>query len=108
MEANRNTIICSFLSAVVAAVLAVFVYNQVVVKPQMAHLNKQIVQLTQTAAYNATVLDRHAEVIERLSGTVNRNEAAADSLTNTVNDNANVANQNAVEANYNASLQPHY
>ena len=122
MDDSSKAVVWSLLLAVVVAVIAVFAYNQIIVKPQMAELNKQIVQLTQTTNHNAAVLDKHAEVIERLSGTVDQNAKATEalsgtvsqnaqatnSLTDTVNNNASVANQNASTANYNASMQPSY
>ncbi len=122
MEDSGKSIVWALLLAVVVAVISVFAYNQIVIKPQMAEMNKQIVHLTENTNHNAAVLDKHAEVIERLSGTVSQNAettqslnntvsqnaAATQSLNDTVNNNAAVANQNAATANYNASLQPSY
>ena len=108
MNDSSKGIIWSLLLGVVFTTIAMFAYNQIIVKPQMAELNKEIVQLTQTTNHNAAVLDKHAEVIERLSGTVSQNAQATDSLTDTVNNNASIANQNASTANYNASIRPSY
>lgn len=104
MEDKGKTVVWVSLLAVIVAVIALFVYNQIVVKPQIAEMSRQITLLTQNTNHNAAVLDKHAEAIERLSGTVSQNAEAADSLTNTVNNNAEAANQNAAAANYNASL----
>ena len=108
MEDNGKSVIWSLLLAVVVAVIAVFAYNQIIVRPQMTEMSKQIAQLTENTNHNTAVLDKHAEVIERLSGTVSQNAEATQSLNATVNNNASIANQNASTANYNASLQSNY
>jgi len=108
MEDTGKTVVWSMLLAIVVAVVAVFAYNQIVAKPQMAEMQKQITQLTQNTNHNSTVLDKHTEAIDRLSGTVSQNADATNTLAGTVSNNAAVANQNAATANYNASLQPNY
>lgn len=98
----------SIAIALVAAVLAVILYNQFFVKPRIAVLTNRVFKLAANADHNAVILDKHTVAIRDLTDTasqnaqetdalrssVNANAAANDSLQETVNYNANAANMN--------------
>lgn len=91
----------SLVMALLAAVLAVFLYNQFVVRPRIQALNVRIAHLAINADHNALILDKHTKAIhdladatDSLRGTVDQNAAATNSLQDTVNYNANADNMN--------------